>query len=130
LGTALARLSIEYIGSQEDAMHSTSRFAALAAAAVIAAGCGVMRGHESASAYVDDATLTARVKTALLKSPDVKGSEVNVQTYEGKVTLSGVVDNTQMARNAERITRETPGVKSVESAIQVASTAATEGSVR
>ena len=110
-------------------MRSTSRFAALAAAAALAAGCGIMRGHESPSAYVDDATLTARVKTALLKDHDVKGSEVNVQTYEGKVTLTGVVDNSEMAHRAERIARDTPGVKSVESAMQVAS-ASTEGTVR
>jgi osmotically-inducible protein OsmY len=111
-------------------MRSTSRFAALAAAAALAAGCGIMRGHESPSAYVDDATLTARVKTALLKDHDVKGSEVNVQTYEGKVTLTGVVDNSEMAHNAERIARGTPGVKSVESAMQVASASSTEGTVR
>jgi osmotically-inducible protein OsmY len=105
-------------------------FAALAAAAVLVAGCGVMRGHETAGAYVDDATLTARVKTALLKDHDVKGSEVNVQTYEGRVTLSGVVDNSEMAHRAERIARDTPGVKSVGSAIQVASTNSAEGTAR
>jgi hyperosmotically inducible periplasmic protein len=111
-------------------MRLTSRFAALAAAAVIVAGCGVMRGHETAGAYVDDATLTARVKTALLKDPEVKGSEVNVQTYEGKVTLSGVVDNSEMAHKAERIARDTPGVKSVKSAMQVASAGSSEGTAR
>ena len=75
-------------------------------------------------------TETARVKTALLKDHDVKGSEVNVQTYEGKVTLTGVVDNSEMAHRAERIARDTPGVKSVESAMQVASANSSEGVAR
>jgi len=107
-------------------MRETRRIAAIAAIAVTAlfsAGCGVFRGHESPSAYVDDSAVTARVKTALIKSPDVKASEIDVHTYHGVVTLDGVVDNEPMLRRAEKIARDTPGVSSVRSTLQVATTA-------
>ena len=41
---------------------------------------------------LDDATITAKVKAALLQSPDVKGTAVNVDTVGGKVTLQGSLD--------------------------------------
>ncbi len=100
--------------------------AALAAATLLGAGCEVFRGHESPSAYVDDSAVTARVKTALIKAPGVKANEIDVHTYRGVVTLNGVVDNEQMLDRAKKIARDTPGVKSVRSALQVASTGGTD----
>lgn len=96
--------------------------AAVAITTLFSAGCGVFRGHESPSAYVDDSSVTARIKTALIKSPDVKASEIDVHTYRGVVTLDGVVDNEQMLQRAEKIARDTPGVASVRSTLQVART--------
>ena len=93
---------------------------AVAIAALMSTGCGVFRGHESPSAYVDDSAVTARVKTALIKSPGVKASEIDVHTYRGVVSLDGVVDNEQMLQHAEQIARSTPGVSSVHSTLQVA----------
>ena len=40
---------------------------------------------------VDDAALTARVKTALIKADNVNANAVNVNTYRGEVMLSGFV---------------------------------------
>lgn len=96
--------------------------AALAAAMLLGAGCSVFRGHESPTAYVDDSALTARIKTELIKTPGIKASEIDVSTYQGRVTLMGVVDNAQMLSRAEQIARGTPGVKAVRSTLQVAST--------
>ncbi len=96
--------------------------AAICLATMLAAGCGIFRGQESPSAYVDDSAITARIKTALIKAPGVKASEIDVHTYHGVVTLNGVVDNGEMLKRAEQIARDTPGVKSVRSAMQVAST--------
>jgi osmotically-inducible protein OsmY len=93
---------------------------AVAIAALVSAGCGVLRGKESPSAYVDDSAVTAHVRTALIKSPGVKASEIDVHTYRGVVSLDGVVDNEQMLQRAEQIARDTPGVSSVHSTLQVA----------
>lgn len=95
--------------------------AAVAIAALVSAGCGVLGGKHP-SAYVDDSAVTARVKTALIKSPGVKASEIDVHTYRGVVTLDGVVDNEQMLTRAEKIARDTQGVSSVSSTLQVAET--------
>lgn len=113
--------------SATSARHSISRvqpagIAAVAIATLLGAGCGVFRGHESPSAYVDDSAVTARVKTALIKTPGVKASEIDVHTYHGAVTLDGVVDTEQMLHRAEKVARQTAGVMSVRSTLQVAST--------
>ena len=96
--------------------------AAIAIGTLASAGCGVFRGHQTPSAYVDDSAVTARVKTALIKSPGVTASEIDVHTYQRVVTLDGVVDNEQMLERAEEIARDTPGVASVHSTLQVART--------
>ena len=68
----------------------------LAASAVVGlTGCAGDRYHESTGEYVDDTSLTARVKGALgddsYKYPDVK-----VTSFKGTVQLSGfVVDRSQ-----------------------------------
>jgi osmotically-inducible protein OsmY len=79
-----------------------------------------MPNTEAPNAPVDDSALSARVKDGLVKDPSVKATEIHVQTYQGNVTLSGVVDSAAMARRAEQITHGTPGVKAVESDLQVA----------
>jgi len=101
-------------------MRIALKLAALAAAALMATGCNVIRSNETTSDYADDAALTARVKAALLDDEAVKGTEFNVDVYKGRVTLSGLAQDDSEARRAEEIARQTPGVKSVESAIRVA----------
>ncbi|MGH8219364.1 MAG: BON domain-containing protein [Steroidobacteraceae bacterium] len=96
--------------------------AAVAIATLLNAGCAFLRGHEVPSAYVDDSSVTARIKTALIKSPGIKASEIDVHTDHGVVTLDGVVDNEQMLQRAERIARDTQGVASVRNTLQVART--------
>lgn len=100
-------------------MRIAMKIVAIAAAALLATGCNVMRGNQSTGEYADDAALTARVKAALLDDEQVKGTEFNVDVYQGKVTLSGVTDSASQAKRAEQIAKQTPGVKAVESAIRV-----------
>jgi osmotically-inducible protein OsmY len=42
---------------------------------------------KSVGETVDDATITTRVKTALLNDPDVGGLRIDVDTFKGVVTL-------------------------------------------
>jgi osmotically-inducible protein OsmY len=101
-------------------MRIALKVAALAATALLAAGCNVMRGDETSTNYADDAALTARVKGALLDDEYIKGAQFNVDVYQGKVTLSGLAADAEEAQRAEQIAKQTPGVISVESAIRVA----------
>jgi hyperosmotically inducible periplasmic protein len=60
-----------------------------------------------------DSATTAKVKSAMLADPDVKGLQVNVDTMNGVVTLSGTVDTKAQADKAVQIATTTEGVKSV-----------------
>ena len=99
---------------------SASRLVTLALFAALTAGCSMIQGKQTPREYVDDATLTTSVKAALLQDEQVKGSKINVNVYDGKVSLSGFADSPEMRERAVKIARQVPGVKDVESTIHVA----------
>jgi hyperosmotically inducible protein len=68
---------------------------------------------------IDDATVTAKLKTALLQAPDVKGTDVNVDTVNGKVTLKGAVESQAQADRAVQIARASEGVREVDNQLMV-----------
>jgi osmotically-inducible protein OsmY len=68
---------------------------------------------------IDDATITARVKTALLNDPDVGGLRIDVDTFKGVVTLSGAVKTTAERDKAIGLARKVDGVSDVKSTLQV-----------
>lgn len=74
---------------------------------------GCASTDRSAGQTVDDATITAKVKSQLLSSPEVSGLNVNVTTYRGQVQLSGYVNSAEQRQQAEQIARGVDGVKSV-----------------
>jgi len=82
-------------------------------------GCAVTRGQESVGAYVDDATITTAVKAKMVDNKDVDATAIKVETLNGTVMLSGFAKNETERSAAERIARDTKGVKSVKNAISV-----------
>lgn len=68
---------------------------------------------KSAGTVLDDTVITTKVKTALLADSDVKGLQINVETTDGVVTLSGTVDNQEQIDHAGKIAQDVQGVKSV-----------------
>jgi hyperosmotically inducible protein len=83
-------------------------------APVLSAACGKTVGET-----IDDATITTRVKTALLNDPTVGGLAIDVDTNTGIVTLSGNVKSQAEADKAVQLARKTGGVKDVKSTLQV-----------
>ena len=75
----------------------------------------------STGEYLDDKIVTAEVKAALLKDPEVKGLQVNVETYDGVVQLSGFVDNPEQIPKAAEVAKSVKGVKSVKNDLHVRS---------
>ena len=69
---------------------------------------------------VKDTTITAEVKTALKKDPEVGSSEIHVKTAGGVVTLKGNVPSPDMAARAGQIAQQKEGVKSVDNQLMVA----------
>jgi osmotically-inducible protein OsmY len=79
------------------------------------AGCA----GKSSPRQVDDLTITARVKTALLNDPDITAPRIDVETVKGVVTLSGRVASKQEEQKAIHVARSIAGVVDVKSTLQI-----------
>jgi sporulation protein YlmC with PRC-barrel domain len=66
-----------------------------------------------------DATLTAKVKTALSLSKRIPADQINVDSDNDVVTLRGEVPSEEIRRLAESVTRDTPGVADVHNHLYV-----------
>lgn len=87
--------------------------AAVLGITLIAAGCSSSPTARSLGTTVADTTISAKVKTALAGDPDVKATDVQVETYKGAVQLSGFVDSPDNIRRAIDIARRVDGVREV-----------------
>jgi hyperosmotically inducible protein len=63
--------------------------------------------------FITDAAITSEVKTKFLAEPGVSGLNINVDTTNGVVTLSGNVKSKTEAEKAMAIARDSKGVKRV-----------------
>jgi hyperosmotically inducible protein len=73
----------------------------------------------SFSAWIDDATTTASVKSKLMGNPNTKGMQIDVDTRGDVVTLSGEVASGEEKSLAEELTRNTGDVKDVRNQLVV-----------
>lgn len=62
---------------------------------------------------VDDAALTAKVKSALIAEPGLKALAIDVDTSGGVITLNGTVNNDEHRNKAVQLAQSVQGVKSV-----------------
>lgn len=92
-------------------------FASILILAMVA--CAPTAKREGAGEYVDDALITTKVKAALAADPDVKATEVNVETFKGMVQLSGFVASRESIQKALDIARGVNGVRGVKNAMTV-----------
>jgi hyperosmotically inducible protein len=95
------------------------RAACLIAALSGPATVGMAACGKSVGNTIDDATITGRVKTAMLNDAEVAGLKIDVDTFKGVVTLSGAVKSRAEADKAVAIARRTPGVSDVKSTLQI-----------
>lgn len=87
--------------------------------AVSLSGCAGSSTKESTGGYIDDTVVTTKVKTALFSDKEIKSSEINVQTFKGRVQLSGFVSSAADAKRAVEVTRQVQGVRVVENDMQI-----------
>jgi hyperosmotically inducible protein len=88
-------------------------FLAVLALSLSLAACSVVSNQETAGNYVDDAAITAKVKTAIFEDPSLKSMQVGVETMKNVVQLSGFVDSQQNRFKAGDLARGVQGVRSV-----------------
>jgi pectin methylesterase-like acyl-CoA thioesterase len=74
----------------------------------------------TAGQAVDDAGVTAKVKAALMAASGVDSNKINVDTFNGRVTLKGEgLDKTQIDR-AVQVARGVEGVRDVDNRLTTA----------
>lgn len=67
----------------------------------------------TAGEVFDDTVITSAIKAKLLADSDVGGLDIDVDTMEGEVTLSGTVESEMESQKAEAIAKSVDGVVSV-----------------
>ena len=93
--------------------------ACVGAISAVTSGCAQTSTHESTGQYVDDSTITTKVKASFAGDDIVKAFDVHVETYQGVVQLSGFVDIPEQKSRAEMLAKNVAGVRSVKNDIHV-----------
>lgn len=75
--------------------------------------CHATPTRESTGEYIDDSTITTKVKTALLGAKDIPSGSISVETFKGAVQLSGFVSNADQVARAGQVASKVEGVKVV-----------------
>lgn len=83
------------------------------------AACAPRLGRQTAGEYVDDATITTKIKAELIKDKELPASQINVETMQQTVQLSGFVDSAAQKTKAGVVARNTEGVRDVKNDILV-----------
>lgn len=80
---------------------------------VTLAGCAGSETSRSTGTYLDDKTISTKVKAQLAGDSVTQAIQVDVETYDGVVQLSGFVDSEKMRQRAVEIAQGVEGVKKV-----------------
>ena len=88
-------------------------FALLTGATLVTSGCAVWRGQTDMATYVDDRTITTKVKAKLIEDKRTGGLSINVDTMNGAVALSGFAKSQAEKDAAGQIASSTGGVREV-----------------
>jgi hyperosmotically inducible periplasmic protein len=92
--------------------HRLGALLVLVMLVAVTAGCTAMTG-KSAGQNVDDATITAQVKTKLAAEKPATLTKVDVDTNQGTVYLTGNVENATVKARATELARQVAGVRDV-----------------
>jgi hyperosmotically inducible protein len=90
----------------------------LAAMTPVVSGC-IRGGNAAVNQSIDDATISTRVKTALLNEPGITPTKIDVDTSQGIVTLTGSVKSKEEEQMVIATVRKVSGVRDVKSALQI-----------
>jgi osmotically-inducible protein OsmY len=102
-------------------MRLANRFVTVIFAILLASlfGCAGTSTKEGTGEYVDDTVITTKVKAAIFNEPTLKSAEINVETFKGKVQLSGFVNSRADINKAVELARRVGGVTSVKNDMRV-----------
>lgn len=93
--------------------------AALLSAAVVTSACAATGKERSAGVVIDDSVIVAKVKSALIDSPETKARQIDVKVNKGTVLLAGAVETQQEKAQAGMLARKVEGVHDVDNRLTV-----------
>jgi hyperosmotically inducible protein len=76
-------------------------------------------GERTVGSWLDDVMISSKVKSKLIANTDIKAGDIDVSSSQGVVTLIGRVSSQTIKKDAERIARDTSGVKDVHNELTV-----------
>ena len=88
-------------------------------ALVVMPGCAVTRGQSTVGEYIDDATITAKVKAKFVEDKSVDASAISVETLGGEVILSGFAKSSAEKTRAQELAQQVKGVRTVKNSLEV-----------
>lgn len=91
----------------------------MAALLIGMAGCAGTQTRDSTGEYIDDASITTKVKSVMVADTEVSALHISVETIKGVVHLTGNADTRHESDKAAMIARNVAGVKSVDNDIHV-----------
>lgn len=86
---------------------------------LILASCAGARKDQEPEELVGSATISTKVKTKLLTDQRVNGLDVNVDSFEDTVLLTGFVRSQEEKERAALLAGQVPGVREVENELQI-----------
>jgi len=120
---------------QKAARHTLRAGVAASAAILVLGACTreerkevrteAKQATNAAANVVDNAALTTKVKAALLADELVKGTQINVDSNNGVVTLNGAVDSPAHKEKAEQVAKGVSGVTRVQNNLNAPTTTTT-----
>ncbi|MBP6122226.1 MULTISPECIES: BON domain-containing protein [Providencia] len=87
--------------------------------ALTLSACAPTAKTEGTGGYIDDTVITTKVKSALLAEKDLKSTQISVETFKGRVQLSGFVASNSDANKAIEAARQVKGVQSVINSMKI-----------
>ena len=91
-------------------MKKTAVF--LIIALIFTSGCVTLTGR-TAGQTIDDSTITTKINMKIIEDPELKYFKINVDTFQGHVTLTGTVLSREAGDKLAKIARTIEGVKDV-----------------
>jgi len=102
-------------------------FCLATASLMLAPGCSSTATRASTGEFIDDSVVTTKVKTDLARDAATPGSAISVETFKGRVLLSGFVDTDEQKAQASVVATKVAGASEVLNHILVKTSKSTTG---
>ena len=108
-----------FVDSQAQIDQALSLTRSVAGVTDVENGVTLKGGSTTVGTKIDDASVTGRVKTALLADPDIKSFDISVVTFKGEVQLTGFVNNQAQIDQAGKLASAAEGATSLKNELMV-----------